>query len=381
MCGMPRLASLRSKLLLAIASILLLLGGMEGFVRFVLRVSPVVERFRLSHTLGWEWTPGYDATESFHGVEYRMRISSQGLRNDEVTTPKPAGTFRILALGDSVTEGPGVELNQTFVKLVQQTLQADAPRGRTIEVINAGTGDYGTPQEVVWLRTRGLKLEPDLVIVGLYLNDSRSFDTRPAPVVYFNNLLVSKCAFYHFYRNAVRARTVDQAEAAPDFRFRYIPAWRSRGWIKDPRAIEALIQAADQDWGLAWNERELSRIEAGLIEMMQMAQTHQFSLFVVLFPTDVQVYAQTDIPQGLDWPQQELLAFARRQGLPALDLLPLLRDHQAEDLLYDLAHLKPVGHQLVATALVEALRQHRCVPMPQSDSPQPQPQADEPQPE
>jgi lysophospholipase L1-like esterase len=362
MCGMPKLASLRSKVLLAISSILLLLVGMEGFVRGVLRVSPIVERFRLSHTLGWEWTPGYDAVESFHGVKYRMRISSQGLRNEEIVTPKPAGNFRILAIGDSVTEGPGVELNQTFVKLVQQTLQADAPRGRTIEVINAGTGDYGLQQEVVWLRTRGLKYEPDLVLVGLYLNDSRSFGTRPAPVVFFNNLLVSKCAFYHFYRNAVRARAVDQAEAAPDFRFRYIPAWRARAWIKDARAIEALIQAADQDWGLAWNRQELARLEAGLTEMMQMAQAHSFGLFVALFPTDVQVYAQAEIPQGLDWPQRNLLAFARRQDLPALDLLPLLRDHQSEDLFYDLAHLRPVGHQLAATALANALREHQLVP-------------------
>lgn len=361
---MPNTPSLRSKLLLAISSILFLLCGLEGFTRFILGVSPAVERFQLSHELGWEWTPGYDAVETYHGVAYRMLISRQGLRNEEIALPKPPGTYRIITLGDSVTEGPGVELDQTFVKLLEQALQAGSPPGQTIEVVNAGTGDYGTQQEVIWLRTRGLKYEPDLVLVDVYLNDSRSFTPPPAAVAFFNNLFVSKSAFYNFYRNVIRAQMVEQAETAQDFRFRFVDDWQSRAWVNDPQALAAVIQAADQDWGLAWNDQELGRIEAGLAELLQLARDHHFDLFIVFFPTDVQVYAQVDIPAGLDRPQQKLAAFARKHNVPALDLLPLLRAHQSEDLFYDQAHLKPGGHRLVAAALAQALRQSSFAPLP-----------------
>lgn len=97
------------KLLIALGSILFLLAAAEGFARFYMGVRPVPDRFQLSHQLGWEWTPGYDAVESDHGVDYRMQISRQGLRNESVLLPKPPGTYRIIALGDSITEGPGVE--------------------------------------------------------------------------------------------------------------------------------------------------------------------------------------------------------------------------------------------------------------------------------
>jgi hypothetical protein len=87
-------------------------------------------------------------------------------------------------------------------------------------------------------------------------------------------------------------------------------------------------------------------------------------LLIVLFLTDVQVYAQVDIPPRLGPPQQNLVTFARRRDVPVLDLLPLLRAHQTEDLFYDQAHLKPIGHQLVAAAMAETLRQYSFVPLP-----------------
>src|SRR5437867_8110011 len=41
-------------------------------------------------------------------------INSQGLRDDEVSIPKPRGRLRILVLGDSVAYGMAVSRNKTF---------------------------------------------------------------------------------------------------------------------------------------------------------------------------------------------------------------------------------------------------------------------------
>jgi len=54
-------------------------------------------------------------------------VSSQGLRNEEIPVPKPASVYRAIALGDSITEGGGVELDGTFVKLLERSLQIENP--------------------------------------------------------------------------------------------------------------------------------------------------------------------------------------------------------------------------------------------------------------
>ena len=172
------------KLVTALVSILLLLGVAEVCARVGLGVQPKIERFQLDPDLGWEWTPGYDTVETYHGVSYRMRISSQSLRNEEIVVPKPADTYRIIVLGDSITEGPGVEMEGTFSKLLERSLR-DVHAGRSMEVINAGTGDYGTEQERIWLETRGLLYQPDLVVLDVYLNDWRDFSRPPALVAFF----------------------------------------------------------------------------------------------------------------------------------------------------------------------------------------------------
>lgn len=355
--------SLRKNLLIAITSVLLLLGGLEGYARVVLGIQPTVEPIQLSHQLGWEWTPGYDAVETDHGVSYRMTISRQGLRDKEIAVPKLPHTYRIIALGDSITEGPGVELDETFVKLLERSLQVENP-GCTIEVINAGIEDYGTQQELIWLRERGLVYEPDLLILNIYLNDARGFVPPSAAVAVLDNFFGRRSALYVFYRNWVRERLVAQAIRVPDFRFRFVETWKSQAWMTDSDALTRVIQEADQDWGMAWNDQELALIENGLEQIIQLADQHGFKLLLVIFPVDVQVYAQVGTPLGLDRPQQKLAAFAQQHGVPVLDLLPVLRDHRDDDLFSDQAHLKPDGHRIVADALFQALHEYELVPPP-----------------
>ncbi len=352
---------LRQNLLIAITSVFLLLGGLEGFARVFLGVRPRAERIQMSHQLGWEWTPGYDAVETYCGTSYRMTISRQGLRDREVAVPKPPGTYRIIALGDSITAGFGAELDDAFVKLLERSLQGESA-GRTIEVVNAGTDDYGTQQERIWLQERGLTFEPDLLILNVFLNDARGFSSPPAVVAALNNFFVRRSAFYLLYRNWVREQMVAREKSSPSFRFRYVENRESRAWVTDPEALTRVIREADRDWGMAWNDEELARIEGELEQIIRLADGHGFKLLLVIFPVDVQVYAQVDTPLGLDRPQQKLVAFAQSQHVPVLDLLPVLRGHRDEDLFCDQAHLTPEGHRIVAEALLRAVREYELVP-------------------
>lgn len=342
-------------LLISTIAILFMIATLEIGIRILFPNHPQPDRFRLSPLLGWEWTPGYQAVEHFKGVDYQMTINDQGLRNEPVTVPKPAGTYRIIALGDSVTEGPGVELEETFAKILESLLAQEQSDGRMIEVIDAGTGDYGTEQELIWLRERGLSYQPDLVLLNFYLNDSRSFIPPTPFTATYNNFLTTHSAFYTFSRALVRQRLVAQNQATADFRFRFLPAWEQGAWRTDSAALTQLIQAADQDWGLAWYDEELLRIENLISQMQQLAAANNFALHLVIFPVNVQVETRVETPLDLTSPQYELLHFSQEQEWPVVDLLPTLRAHNTEVLYYDQAHLTPLGHQIAAEAIRQSL--------------------------
>ena len=251
-----------------------------------------------------------------------------------------------------MVEGPGVELEDTFSKQLERQLQVEAPH---VEVINAGTGDYSTDQELLWLEELGLVYEPDLVILSYYLNDPRTFSRPAESVAWVNNSFTQYSALYTFYRNLVREQMAAETVNRSDFRFRWQSRWREQKWVDDPLELTRLIQEADQDWGLSWYPQKLSQVEADFLQMIALGQTHGFALMLLLIPVDVQVYAQVDTPLDLTAPQYELTHFANSHHIPLVDVLPVLQANQQEDLYFDQVHFKVIGHRLVAEALYEAL--------------------------
>ena len=117
--------------------------------------------------LGQRLNPGYDGW--FAGVP--VKINALGFRDvREYTIEKPAGAFRIIVLGDSVTFGHGALYETTYPYLVEQRLKGWRPDIRW-EVWNLGVPGYNTRDELVHLQQVGERYDPDLVVVGFYPND------------------------------------------------------------------------------------------------------------------------------------------------------------------------------------------------------------------
>lgn len=115
--------------------------------------------------IGYELTPNSKSIQ--RGIEYK--INSKGLRDYEYSYEKSEGTYRIVVLGDSVTTGFGVNLDELYVKQLEKLLNDD--NKKNYEVINLGVGGYNTQQEFQWLKKEGLKYNPDLVIFSYLFND------------------------------------------------------------------------------------------------------------------------------------------------------------------------------------------------------------------
>jgi len=98
------------------------------------------------------------------------QINARGFRGPEVLKEKPAGVFRVLGLGDSFTLGRGVREEDTYLRQLERLLNRSG-QGK-FEVLNFGVEGYNTPDEAALLEGRGLEYQPDLVLVGYYLNDA-----------------------------------------------------------------------------------------------------------------------------------------------------------------------------------------------------------------
>jgi len=131
-------------------------------------VSPRV--FKKSQSLPSTLLPNLDAEHQAltHEFTAHYTTNSLGYRGKEFAIDKPADTYRVLMLGDSVTFGWGVDDEQTFSYILEEKLTQEA-QGRNIEVINAGWHDGFAPDSYyVYLNQEGLKLKPDLIILNLF---------------------------------------------------------------------------------------------------------------------------------------------------------------------------------------------------------------------
>ena len=121
--------------------------------------------------VGWRPRAGVQGTYNREGEQGDMElaINSAGYRDSEHTLAKPAGTFRIAILGDSMAEAREVPLEQTFWKRWEKQLSASPLfQGNKVEVLNFSVNGYGTAQEYLTLEEHALKYSPDLVLLAFF---------------------------------------------------------------------------------------------------------------------------------------------------------------------------------------------------------------------
>ncbi len=124
---------------------------------------------RFHPTLGWDKPPGGEARIRRAEFDIQILINSRGLRGPDYDYDKPAGTRRVLILGDSFAEGYYVDEPDTARAVLESRLNAGPCRGW--QVVNGGTIAYSTDQEYLFFREEGWRYRPDLVTLLFYHND------------------------------------------------------------------------------------------------------------------------------------------------------------------------------------------------------------------
>ncbi len=98
------------------------------------------------------------------GVEWRS--NAQGMRDRDYAIEKPAGTFRIALVGDSIGVGWGVNVEQRFESILEREWDARSRRagGPAIEIINTSVPGHAPGQRWHHFSQVGWPMQPDLVI-------------------------------------------------------------------------------------------------------------------------------------------------------------------------------------------------------------------------
>jgi hypothetical protein len=282
------------------------------------------------------------------GLDVDMQINSLGFRARELSPHKSPEEFRVLVLGDSITWGDYLLTDEVYVERAERLLNP-SPDGRCVELINAGVGDIGTREEMDILEESGLAVQPDLVVVGFYLNDSRPPWGFAGELGRPGWLRRHSALAAEIYRGCLlRGWLKEQGEP----RYGWIYGVDRIPWRKEPAALERLAWLARYDWGAAWQPESWAKVDKELARLRKLANRHNFRVLIAAFPVRFQVEA--DFVD--DRPQRALAERAGTNGFGFLDFLPLLRSHGSEAIYFDHCHPLPAPNAWIGEALAQRIR-------------------------
>lgn len=166
--------SIRSALAALGLGVLAALGLGEGLARLAAWWSPDVHALAVARDQRGPRTfaslEAYLASQPTQVIAHRSWFNywnnALGLHDEEFTVPKPAGRFRILAVGDSFTYGLVPYPDAVMTRLETQ-LRA-ACEGMDLEVLNFGIGATGVPDYRTLVTLALAPYEADLVLVNVY---------------------------------------------------------------------------------------------------------------------------------------------------------------------------------------------------------------------
>ncbi len=96
----------------------------------------------------------------------RWSTNSQGMRDREYAADKPAGTFRIALVGDSIAAGWGVNVNHRFESILERAWNDRSRRsgGPAVELLDCAVPGHAPGQRWFHFQRIGWPMRPDLII-------------------------------------------------------------------------------------------------------------------------------------------------------------------------------------------------------------------------
>jgi hypothetical protein len=379
----------RASVALAVASLLLLSLALE----LASRVWLPPPRHHLREPLVFDAELGFrgDPGARLEGFDARgpfvVRFDENGLRLRAHPDPEPPAQRSIALLGDSFAVAKAVRDGDTLSGRLESLLRE---RGAATRVHDLAVVDYGTAQQLLWLRGRAKDLRYDTLVLALYPGNDFANNTlalagrtNVSPGDYVRPYLVPDgdggfaLGFAHPVRAWLRRHShlfacLEQralSRLAPWPAPEPPPARLHAG--RPPR--EELELHRDPAPGSAWDDAWHTS-EALLLALRAEARAHAARFVVLVIPGAHQVeedamhvrldllvrrHAHRGLRELLDWnlPERRLAAFFEKNEIEAVLLLDPFRAAAAhgERLYLPDGHFSASGHALAARLLADVL--------------------------
>ncbi len=313
----------------------------------------------------------------------RFTVNQFGFRSPRLdSVEKPDNVSRIFCLGGSTTECLYVDNDDAWPEHLARLLQADAPPGVNVDVVNTGISGDTTREHINMLAQRVIPFEPDLVIVLAGINDmlmhtardyspyradSRSLYTIASP----GNAPKIKyvlCSTSQIARRLVLARRSSRRRTAAgtfwqDLEGRWMVRLREIGARKEYEPLPIDHKWPHPEYGQ--NLRSLVGIcRANNVNVVFVTQPALYrpdlseeERSLLYFRPGGRRYPPEDMARLLESFNEQVRAVGTEMGVPVIDLAKMLpRDTSA---FYDDCHFNKAGCGRVAQVLAETLLQSK----------------------
>jgi len=345
----------------------------------------------------------FSETRSTLDFSYHFQTNSQGIRYPEIPIEKPRGERRVVVVGDSFTEGWGVESDKVFTTLLENNFST--PDNIT-RFINCGLSGTAPLQYARILFQVCLNYHPDAVLIVLYSNDvvgtpvgatPEQIDQIEIKRTGLDNLLHTLWPHaYTIISNFSKQSDLPTdivAETAEVARAKGIPEEEITNWVNSlPPEIVTAVNAGEfngyiltrgllqQDhWvqSLAIESKEAEERFQAMISILNATiarlQKQNIEVGVILIPSPFQynpaygaIWAETGTEIRSEWLteptelEQRMEVWATTQNVPYLDLTPHFRSiaQASPDILYNYpldGHWTAESHRVAADEIARWL--------------------------
>ncbi|ODS30012.1 MAG: hypothetical protein SCARUB_04883 [Candidatus Scalindua rubra] len=288
--------------------------------------------------LGWELTPGAELVkDNIEGIPITYFVNLSGFRDKTkgIWDKWESDDIKIAYIGNSVTWGEGVEYKDTYSGVIESTFSKTT---LPIKTANFGIAGSNTLQHFAVLKNMALQLNPNIIILGYYLNDIERRRTQKLP-----SILQFILRHYHFSSFLMgRITTVLENWNAQ------IPANlppKTEKIIKKETSCEGYAKRIINGYGTtAWEDTK-----AVILSMSELCRQEGVKFGVVIFPFETQVRGICPYT-----PQEMLSSFLSKNGISFLDIAKIFENYSSKTKLYlegDIGHPNNLGHKIAGESI------------------------------
>jgi lysophospholipase L1-like esterase len=336
------------------------------------------------------------------GLDYQhlFLTNSQGLRYSEIPLEPSPDELRVFVVGDSFTEGAGVNADKRFTNLLEDDF---SKAGKKTKFINGGLSGVSPLEYGRIFFNVGLKYHPNALLICLYANDVINTDVTHTPAMVHDIYLeatggerILHILWPHvqtMLRQRIELKRKREAAEIKDFVAVVARAAMELGIPPEQCKLNAHLVANGLLQPYYWErsidlpdenaQAKFKTMIALLDTLIAGARERGITPALVYIPSSFQYDPLTFDPRVINvqrssgvtvherWltetsvVQRKLAVWAQSEGLPYLDLTPALR-REVRGRRLELAldgHWNAEGHKVAAKLMAEWIRKEKVFPL------------------